>query len=67
MAREKGKAYGFSFPDDSLLQGVSGPNDGFLLNTLITNFRLSRVFLDVWLCILSKAIEFVSIWSSRGT
>ena len=48
MAREKGKAYGFSFPDDSWLQGVSGPNDGFLLNTLITNFRLSRVFLDVW-------------------
>ncbi|CAH3016490.1 unnamed protein product [Porites evermanni] len=36
------------------------PNDGFLLNTLKTLFRLSRVLLDLCSCILSCAIRFVS-------
>ena len=40
------------------------PNDGFLLNTLKTLFRLSRVFLDIWKCIISGAIKFVSVRSS---
>ena len=44
---------------------VSGaPNDGFLLNTLRTLFRLSRVLLDLYKSILSGAIKFVSVQSS---
>ena len=53
------------------------PNDGFLLNTLTTLFRLSRVLLDISKCIrlsrvlldiskciLSGAIKFASVRSS---
>ena len=41
------------------------PNDGFLLNTLKTVFRLSRVLLDQK-CTLSGAITFLSVRSSQG-
>ena len=34
------------------------PNDGFLLNTLTTLFRLPGVLLDIYKCILSGAIKF---------
>ena len=40
------------------------PNDGFLLNTLKTLFRLSRVLLDLLKGILSDAIKFVPVRSS---
>ena len=45
---------------------ISGaPNDvGFLLSTLRTLFRLSRVLLDLYKSILSGAIKFVSVQSS---
>ena len=36
----------------------------FLLNSLKTRFRLPRVLLDIYKCILSGAIKFVSVRSS---
>ena len=49
----------------NVLMVITGaPNDGFLLNTLKTLFRLSRV---LWISrndILSCAIKFVSVGSS---
>ena len=48
----------------TLLTGAS--NDGFLLHTQKTLFRLSRVLLDLQECILSGAIKFVSVRSSQG-
>ena len=51
----------------NVLMVITGaPNDGFLLNTLKTLFRLSRV---LWISrndILSCAIKFVSVRSSSG-
>ena len=41
-------------------------NDGFLLNTLKTLFRLSRALLDIYKCILRGARKFVSVRSSQG-
>ena len=41
------------------------PNDGFLLNALKTLLRLSRVLSDLQECILSGAIKFVSVRSSK--
>ena len=38
--------------------------DGFILNTLKTLFRLSRVLVDLYRCILSGTIKFVYAWSS---
>ena len=38
----------------------------FLLNSLKTLFRLPRVLLDIYKCILSGAIKFVSVRSSWG-
>ena len=39
-------------------------NNGLLLNTLKTLFRLSRVLLDLKKCILSSTIKFLSVLSS---
>ena len=39
---------------------TGAPNNGFLLNTLITLFRLSRVLLDVQKCILGLAFMLTS-------
>ena len=39
----------------------------FLLNTLITVFRLSTILLDFYKCILSGAIKFVSVRSFQGS
>ena len=38
----------------------------FLLHTLETIFRLSRVLLDLQKCIQSGSIKFTSLWSSQG-
>ena len=46
------------------LEIPGAPNDGFLLNALQTFFTLSRVLSDLWKCILSGAIKFVSVRSS---
>ena len=43
---------------------TGAPNDGFLLNTLKTLFRLSSVLLDLYKSILSGAVKFVSVRSS---
>ena len=41
---------------------ISGaPKDGFLPNALKTHFRLSRVLLDLYRCILSGDLKFVSV------
>ena len=45
---------------------TGAPNDGFLLNTLKTPFRLSRALLDIQRCILSGAINFATVRSSQG-
>ena len=42
------------------IQKQGSPNDGFLLNTVKTLFRLSR---DLLKCILSGAIKFVPVRS----
>ena len=42
------------------------PNNAFLLNTLKTLFRLSRVPLDLYKYILSGAIKLVPVRSSQG-
>ena len=42
------------------LDKSGAPNEGFLLNTLKTLFRLSRVLLDLAKCIINGAIKFVS-------
>ena len=42
------------------LDKSGAPNEGFLLNTLKTLFRLSRVLLDLSKCIINGAIKFVS-------
>ena len=49
-----------------VLQLSGEPNDGFLLNTLKTLFRLSRVLLDLQKSILSGSVKFVSVRSSQG-
>ena len=41
-------------------------NNGFLLNTLKTLFRLSRVLLDPQKSIINGAVKFVSVRSSQG-
>ena len=43
---------------------TGAPNDSFLLNSLKTLFRLSRVLLDLLKCILSGAKKFISVRSS---
>ena len=43
------------------------PSDDFLLNTLKTLFRLTRVLLDLWKSILSGAINFYLFGHPRGT
>ena len=44
---------------------VSGAsNESFLLNSLKTRFRLSRILLDLQKYILSKCYEFVNVRSS---
>ena len=47
-----------------LLMSSEAPNDDFLLNILKVFFRLSRVLLDIYKCIISRAIKFVSFRSS---
>ena len=47
-------------------QATGSPKDGFLLTTLKTLFRLLRVLLDLYKCILNGAIKFVAVWSSLG-
>ena len=49
-----------------VLQLSGEPKDGFLLNTLKTLFRLSRVLLDLQKSILSGSVKFVSVRSSQG-
>ena len=39
-------------------------NNGLLLNTLKTLFKLSRILLDLKKCILSGTIKFLSVWLS---
>ena len=45
---------------------VQGHQRRFLLNALKSLFRLSRVLLDLYKCVLSSAIKFVSVPSSVG-
>ena len=49
-----------------VLQLSGEPKDGFLLNTLKTLFRLSRVLLDLQKSFLSGSVKFVSVRSSQG-
>ena len=49
------------------LGSYRAPNDDFLLNTLKTLLRLSKVVLDLQKYILSGAIKLVTVRSSQGT
>ena len=45
-------------------EGTEATNNGLLLDTLKTLFKLSRVLLDLKKCTLSGTIKFLSVWSS---
>ena len=60
--KSMGKSNSFFYFSSAIQSGA--PNDGFLLNTMKTLFRLPRVLLDRYKCILIGTVKFGTVRSS---